>query len=331
MGTTLPILCCPDKFRGSLTAPEAAAAMCRGVERAGREGRALPLADGGEGTLDAILACSPGELRTVTVTGPDGAAVEAVWAALEDGTGVVEMARASGLALVAHNDPLTATTRGTGELIAAAIAHGCRRVIVGVGGSATVEGGLGALEALGWSLGGVEIVVACDVTTRFLDAPALFGPQKGASTDDVLALEARLRALAERYRETLGVDVTALPGAGAAGGLAGGLAALGARLVPGFDVVADAVGFDAALAESSAVITGEGKVDRSTLSGKVVARVLEAARRRGLAAAVVAGRVEPGIDLGCVPVRALSELGGDSFRDAAALVEQAAFSLASRL
>ena len=326
-----PVLCCPDKFRGSLTAPEAAAALCRGVGRAGREGRALPLADGGEGTLDAILACSPGELHTLPVAGPDGATVEAAWAALADGSGVVEMARASGLALLAYNDPLTATTYGTGELIAAAIGHGCRRVIVGVGGSATVDGGLGALEALGWSLGGAEIVVACDVTTPFLDAPALFGPQKGASPADVRALEERLRALGARYRETLGVDVTTLTGAGAAGGLAGGLAALGARLVPGFDVVADAVGFHTALAESGAVITGEGKVDRSTQSGKVVARVLEASWRRRLAAAVVAGSVEPGVDLGGVSVLALSELGGDTFGDAAALVEQAAFSLASRL
>jgi glycerate kinase len=331
MSTTLPVLCCPDKFRGSLTAPEAAAALCRGVEHAGRAGRALPLADGGEGTLDAILACSPGELQTLAVTGPDGTAVEAEWAALADGTGVVEMARASGLALVTRNDPLTATTHGTGQLIAAAIGHGCRGVIVGVGGSATVDGGLGALEALGWSLRGVEIVVACDVTTPFLDAPAHFGPQKGASPADVRVLEERLRALAERYAETLGVDVTTLPGAGAAGGLAGGLAALGARLVPGFDVVADAVGFDAALAASGAVITGEGKVDRTTLSGKVVARVLAAAQRRRLAAAVVAGSVEPGFDLGGVPVLALTELGGDTFGDAAALVEQAAFSLASRL
>ena len=174
--------------------------------------------------------------------------------------------------------------------------------------------------------------MACDVTTPFLDAPALFGPQKGASPDD----GARARGAAGRARRALprrdvGVDVRTLTGAGAAGGLAGGLAALGARLVPGFDVVADAVGFDAALAASGAVITGEGKVDRSTLSGKVVARVLDAARRRGVAAAVVAGRVEPGVDLGGAPVQALSELGGDSFRDAAALAEQAAFSLASRL
>jgi glycerate kinase len=127
------ILCCPDKFRGSLTASEAAAAMCRGVERAGFPARALPLADGGEGTLAAILDSSPGTLYSTPVTGPDGARVQAEWAMLEDGTAIVEMARASGLALVTRNDPLTATTFGTGELIAAAIDQGCRRVIVGVG------------------------------------------------------------------------------------------------------------------------------------------------------------------------------------------------------
>ena len=326
------ILCCPDKFRGSLTATAAAAALCRGVERAGLRARALPLADGGEGTLDAILACSPGTLHTLAVTGPDGAVVEAAWAALDDGTGVVEMARASGLALVAGNDPLTATTYGTGELIAAAVGHGCRTVIVGVGGSATVDGGLGALEALGWSLRGAEVVVACDVTTPFLAAPALFGPQKGASPSDVLALEERLRGLARRYRAVLGVDVLELPGAGAAGGLAGGLAAAGARLVPGFDVVAEAVGFDRALAQCSAVITGEGRVDASTLSGKVVARVLEAARARGLPAAVVAGMLDPGVDLGGADAQALGEMGSDdSFRDAALLAEAAAELLARRL
>ena len=122
--------------------------MCRGVERAGFAARALPLADGGEGTLDALLGSLPGTRRRRRVTGPDGLPVEAEWAALDDGTAVVEMARASGLALVERNDPLTATTYGTGELIAAALDHGCRRVIVGVGGSATVDGGLGALDAL---------------------------------------------------------------------------------------------------------------------------------------------------------------------------------------
>lgn len=325
------MLCCPDKFRGSLTASEAAAAMCRGVGRAGFEARPLPLADGGEGTLAAILDSSPGTLLTASVTGPDGDPVEADWAVLGDGTAVIEMARASGLALVERNDPLTASTAGTGELIAAAIARGCRRVIVGVGGSATVDGGLGALDALGWSLGEAEVLVACDVTTTFLAAPALFGPQKGASPADVAALEERLAELAPRLRTARGLDIVALSGSGAAGGLAGGLAAIGARLVPGFDVVAEAVGFPAALAECSAVITGEGRVDVSTLSGKVVARVLGAARDLGRPAAVVAGRIERGVELG-VPARALADMSrGDSFEEAAFLVEEAAFSLTLEL
>jgi glycerate 2-kinase len=264
------------------------------------------------------------------VTGPDGGRVDAEWGVLADGTAVVEIARASGLALVEKNDPLAATTYGTGELIAAAIARGCRRVVVAVGGSATTDGGAGALDALGWTLHGTDVVVACDVTSRFLEAPSVFGPQKGASPEDVAVLDERLRQLAQRYRDELGVDVLALNGAGAAGGLAGGLAAAGARIVPGFDVVADAVGFRAALGTASAVVTGEGKVDRSTASGKVVARVLGAAREAGIPAAVVAGAVDGDVDLG-VPTVALADMGADSFADAAALAEEAARSLAGRL
>ncbi len=324
----MTVLCCPDKFRGSLTAPEAAAAMCRGVERAGYDARPLPLADGGEGTLAAILGSREGTLHSTRVTGPDGRIVEAGWAALTDGTAIVEMARASGLALVGRNDPLTATTYGTGELIAAAIAHGCRRVIVGVGGSATTDGGLGALDALGWTLHGADVEVACDVTTTFLDAPAIFGPQKGASPADVEVLEKRLRELARRFDALHGVNVASLPGSGAAGGLAGGLAVLGARIVNGFDVVAAATGFGAALEASSAVITGEGKVDASTLTGKVVARVLDAARIAGRPAAVIAGAIVPAVALE-VPARALNSMeSSNTFRDAPVLVEAAAFDLA---
>ena len=264
------------------------------------------------------------------MTGPAGAHVEAAWALLDDGTAVVEMARASGLALVRDNDPLAATTYGTGELIAAALEAGCRRVVVGVGGSATVDGGLGALAALGWTLRGADVVVACDVKSAFLDAPRLYGPQKGATPDGVAALEERLRALAARLEEVFGVDVRALPGAGAAGGLAGGLAAAGATLVPGFDVVAAAVGFTDALASSSAVVTGEGRVDATTLDGKVVVRVLEAARAQGRPAAVVAGEIEPGVELE-VPSRALRDLGTDPFGEAAALVEQATAVLVGEL
>jgi glycerate 2-kinase len=325
------ILCCPDKFRGSLTAPEAAAAMCLGVERAGFEARPLPLADGGEGTLAAILGSREGTLHSARVTGPDGSPVVAEWAALADGTAIVEMARASGLALVACNDALAATTYGTGELMAAAIAHGCLRVIVGVGGSATTDGGLGALDALGWSLHGADVEVACDVTTTFLEAPAIFGPQKSASPADIEVLEERLRGLARRFEELHDVSVVSLPGSGAAGGLAGGLAAIGARLVDGFDVVAEATGFEAALEASNAVLTGEGKVDASTLTGKAVARVIDAARNADRPAAVIAGAVARTIDLG-VPARSLTAMGsGNTFRNAPLLVEAAAFDLAREL
>ncbi|HET9938976.1 MAG TPA: glycerate kinase, partial [Gaiella sp.] len=227
-----PVLCCPDKFRGSLTASAAASALVAGVERTGRPAVALPLADGGEGTLD-VLCPDPADRRRAWVTGPLGEPVEAEWG-LRDGTAVVEMAQASGLALVGPaNDPWRASTTGTGEVLAEALAARPDRVIVAVGGSATTDGGLGALEALDFSLGGAEVLVACDVTTRFVDAARTYGPQKGATPDTIRRLAARLEALADRYREQFGVDVRALPGAGAAGGLAGGLAAVGARLVPG--------------------------------------------------------------------------------------------------
>ena len=174
-------------------------------------------------------------------------------------TAVVEMARASGLALVpGSNDPLRATTVGTGELIRAALDEGVRRVLVAVGGSATVDGGLGALEALDFDLRGAEVVVACDVTTRFVDAAPVFGPQKGADAAAVAELQHRLTELAERYRTDHGVDVRELPGSGAAGGLAGGLAALGARLVPGAELVADVVGLNEALSGASLVAHGRG-------------------------------------------------------------------------
>ena len=177
-----------------------------------------------------------------------------------DDTAVVEMARASGLALLDEaNDPLRATTRGTGQLIRAALDEGAPRVIVAVGGSATVDGGLGALEALDFDLGGADVVVACDVTTTFVDAARVFGPQKGADPDAVDELERRLTELAERYAAR-GVDVRALPGGGAAGGLAGGLAAIGARLAPGAALVAEIAGLRSALSAASLAITGRGTI-----------------------------------------------------------------------
>jgi len=284
---------CPDKFRGSLTAADAAAAMARGLATAGyRDVRSRPLADGGEGTLDAVRSALGGAVRSARVAGPLGEPVRAEWLLVADGTAVVEMARASGLGLVpaAQRDPLGATTLGTGELIAAAARGGARRIVVGVGGSATTDGGLGALEALGWSLGGVAVTVACDVATPFLDAATVYGPQKGATDAHVELLRRRLVRLAEQYEHRTGVDVRALPGAGAAGGLAGGLAAIGAELEPGFEVVAGVVGLADALEDAQLVVTGEGRFDATSFAGKVVGGVLDWAADAGVPhRAVIAG------------------------------------------
>ncbi|HMG27828.1 MAG TPA: glycerate kinase [Acidimicrobiia bacterium] len=330
----------PDKFRGSLSAAAAADAMAAGVEAAGFDARRMPLADGGEGTLDALLAARGGSTRRATVTGPLGDPVAAHWGLLPDGTGVVEMARASGLQLVGmRNDPLRASTRGTGELIAAALRGGARRVIVGVGGSATTDGGLGAVDALGWSLVGHDVTVACDVATAFLDAATVYGPQKGATSAQVSLLTGRLARLAEVYEDRTGVDVTELEGGGAAGGLAGGLAAIGAQLEPGFDVVARAAGLDDALAGAALVVTGEGKLDPTSFEGKVVGGVLEWAADEGVAKRVVIvgqatqeGRDELSV-LGDVQLLTLTERvwqSGEAFARAALLVEEAAIEAARR-
>ncbi len=330
-------LCAPDKFRGTLSAPEAAAALAAGARAAGVEHAVeLPLADGGEGTLDALLAARGGERRTASVTGPLGGTVEAAWGLLPDGTAVVELAQASGLALVAgRNDPVAATTRGVGELILVAAAAGARAVLLGVGGSATTDGGLGAAEALGWRLP-LPVVVACDVATPFLEAARVYGPQKGASPEQVELLGRRLASLAARYRAATGIDVTALPGGGAAGGSAGGLAALGAELRPGFAVVARAAGFEAELARADAVLTGEGRLDGTSLAGKVVGEVLRAAEQRGMPAGVVAGDVAGGVGElpGGAQVVSLTQLAGSEEEArvrARELAERAAALLTARL
>lgn len=310
--------------------------MARGLERAGfAEVRRVPLADGGEGTLDALLAARGGGRRSTRVTGPLGERVSAAYGVLPDRTAVVEMAAASGLALVGDaNRPLDATTRGTGELIAAAIRAGAPSIVVGVGGSATTDGGLGAVEALGWSLRGVDVTVACDVTTPFLDAARMFGAQKGAGPSEVELLSRRLERLAGDYRARTGVDVTAIPGSGAAGGLAGGLAALGAKLEPGFDVVARAAGLDEALPGATLVVTGEGRLDGASFAGKVVGGVLGWATSAGVPAlGIVAGSVDPEASALVPPgarVVALVERARDeedAFARAAPLIEEASFEL----
>jgi glycerate 2-kinase len=288
------VVLAPDKFRGTATASGAAAALAGAAVRLGWEVTSVPMSDGGEGLLEACAAVCPEEVTT-TVTGPDGAPVRARWR-VGGGTAVVESAQASGLALVggaAGNDPVAATSRGTGELLVAAAARVGTggTVVVGLGGSATTDGGLGALEAVeaAGGLGDVRLVGACDVGTRFVEAAPLFAPQKGAGPDQVVALAARLEALADRYRSTYGVDVRDVPGSGAAGGLGGGLVVLGAELRSGYALVRDLVGLGGALDAADRVVTGEGALDATSFVGKVVGGVVGDARARGLPTLVVAG------------------------------------------
>ncbi len=322
------LLAAPDKFRGSASAPDVAAAIAAGAHSAGWSCTQLPLADGGEGTLDAL----GGANRSTTVTGPLGEPVTAPWRLDDTGTAVIEMARASGLQVAGGkegNDPLAATTRGTGELIAAALDEGARRIVVGVGGSATTDGGRGALDVLAaygrfGEAGSAEVLVACDVRTAFVDAARFFAPQKGAGPEQVALLTRRLQDLEEDYRTRWGVDLATLPGAGAAGGLAGGLAALGARLVPGFELIAAQAGLDEAMAGADLVITGEGLLDAESFNGKVVGEVVTAAARRELPYFAVAGDIDAEV-AGRIPaVSLLGRFGADrAWAQTLACVEEA--------
>jgi glycerate 2-kinase len=283
-----------DKYRGSATAAELSGAVADAAGAAGWACRQVPLADGGEGSLDVL----GGPNRWSDVTGPLGDPVRAGWR-MEGRTAFIEMAAASGLALAGGpdgNDPLAADTTGTGELLLAALDAGARRVVVFLGGSATTDGGLGALRALPHRsrLRNVELEVACDVRTPFLEAAAVFGPQKGATDAQVRMLEGRLERIAQLYDEQFGVDVRAVPGAGAAGGLAGGLLALGGRLVSGFELLAERVGLPEALTGSHLVVTGEGRLDEGSFDGKVVGGVLAEAVDAGVPALVVVGDRQAG-------------------------------------
>lgn len=287
------VLAAPDKFRGTASAGEVAEAIAAAAAAASASCDLAPMADGGEGTLDSL----GGPNRSSVVTGPLGEPVAAPWR-LSRGVAVIEMALASGLAVAGGapgNDPVNATTAGTGELIAEAVEGGAQRVLVAVGGSATTDGGLGALEALPSvaRMSGVEMIVACDVRTAFLDAAAVYGPQKGASPAQVELLARRLRRLAQIYERDFAVDVTTMAGAGAAGGLAGGLAARGASLVNGFEVVADEIGLGERILNADVVVTGEGRYDATSLQGKVVGGVAELAAESGTRALAVVGGSDP--------------------------------------
>jgi glycerate 2-kinase len=288
----LPALVAPDSFKGTFSAAEVAAAIARGLRSAGRAAEELPVADGGEGTIDALLSTLAGEERAAVVSDPLGRPVEARFALIDGGrTGIVEMARASGLGLVAEQerDPWAASTRGTGELIVAAVEAGAERVIVSVGGSATTDGGAGALEALEESGVDVEMDVLCDVRTPFEDAARVFGPQKGADAAMVRKLSERLDRLAEGFRR----DPRGVPLTGCAGGLSGGLwAQRGARLNAGPAFVLGALGFDERMRAAAFVVTGEGRIDEQTLQGKLVGEVATRCRQTGVPCHGVVGKIE---------------------------------------
>lgn len=288
---TRRFLIAPDSFKGTFAASEVAAAMADGVREAGAEADLCPLADGGEGTLEVLLGALGGSRVEVPVHDPLRRPIRAELGLLEDGeTAVVEMAAASGLPLIApdERDAERADTYGTGELIAAAIEAGAHRILVAVGGSATTDGGRGAIAALvGPPDLSAELEVLCDVDARYEDAARLFAPQKGADPAAVERLTARLDA----YAASLPRDPRGLPMGGCAGGLSGGLwAAFGAELRPGAAFVLDQLGFDSRLAGADGVISGEGQLDEQSLGGKVVGTLAERCAAAGKPLHAIAGR-----------------------------------------
>ena len=302
-----------DKFKGTASAAQVARSIGHACWELGFDCDEIALADGGEGTLDVL----GGPNRESTVTGPLGDTVEAAWRFHHD-TAVIEMARASGLTLVGGaegNDPIAASTTGVGELIDRALDLGAKRIIVCLGGSATTDGGLGAVRAIHAPnrLKAVDFLIACDVTTPFLEAATVFAPQKGATRSQVKLLTSRLERVAQMYRDTYGVDVTTLEGAGAAGGLAGGLAALGGEIVPGFDLVADEVNLYDRMKHADLVITGEGCLDATSYDGKVVGNIIDLCTAAGTPVAGIFGTIalDDDIDVGVIrpdPCVSLTEM-----------------------
>jgi glycerate kinase len=281
-----PVLVAPDSFKGTLSAHQVARAIGRGLTRAGLAVDLAPVADGGEGTMQVLLDRLGGEIVTLSASDPLGREVAASFALLGDGgTALVEVAAASGLALLlpSERDAEAASSAGSGELIVAAIAQGAVNVLVAAGGSASTDGGRGALDAIaaGGGLGAARLTVLCDVRTPFEQAAATFAPQKGADDAAVARLSRRLEA----FGMPRGVPMT-----GAAGGLAGGLwAELDARLVAGAPFVLDALDFDQRMLASWAVVVGEGRLDATSLEGKIVAEVATRARQHGVPAHAIVG------------------------------------------
>ncbi|MCL4433536.1 MAG: glycerate kinase [Actinobacteria bacterium] len=373
------IIAAPDSFKETAPAIQIVHAICESASRLGIECDPTPMSDGGEGFAQTYVSALEEHgifysRHPVTVAGPAGKPVEAVYYTVDPGStprlAIMDCASATGLALVGGarcNDPLAATSRGVGELIMAAITAGIRQILIGLGGSACTDGGLGAVQVItemydprsnpvgsldgdpvgslgdgtkagaardpatdvagqanvdqgkdlskdgntvdgltgrttvvaavntGKKLGGVELIACYDVGTAFLDAARVFAPQKGATAEQVDILSQRLVDLAHYYKTDYGIDVNALAGGGAAGGLGGGLAALGARLVPGFDTIANAVRLQERMAGAILVITGEGRLDTTSFEGKVVGRIIRTAHDQDVPVAVIAGSVDHGL------------------------------------
>ena len=329
------VVIAPDKFKGSLTALQAASAMARGVARAVPRASIdqVPMADGGEGTTQALVAATGGSIREAQVTGPLGEPVVACFGLLGDGqTAVIEMAAASGLVLVpdGKRNPLITTTRGTGDLLLAAIAAGARRVVVGIGGSATNDGGAGFGQSLGFKLlddhgrdlevgggklgqlaridparrrrelDGVEIAVACDVSNPLCGpegASAIYGPQKGATPEMIEALDRNLAHFAAIVERDLGVAIKDQPGSGAAGGLGGGLVAFASgKLEPGIKLIIDAVNLAQRLENADLCLTAEGAIDAQSAFGKTAVGVAQLARSLNCPTLALAGSIGPGAE-----------------------------------
>jgi glycerate kinase len=329
----LKVVVAPNEFKGSLTASQAAAAIARGVREVFPDAEIvqIPVADGGEGTVEALVGAHQGVFRTADVEGPLGDPVKAAYGLIDHGrTAVVEMASASGLTLIpaASRDPRKTSTYGFGQLLEAARNEGVGEIIAGIGGSATNDGGAGMAQALGCRLldvaghdlprGGaallnleridssgldpgwrsVRVMVASDVTnplTGPTGASVVYGPQKGADNETVVLLDRALERLAEVIERDLGKRVADIPGAGAAGGTGAGMIAfLDARLVPGAPLIVDASGFDRAIGGANLVISGEGRVDSQTAYGKAPGEVARRARTAGIPVLLIAGSKGPG-------------------------------------
>ncbi len=300
-----------DSRKGCLDSLSASKAVATGVAKQFHDAKVIcvPVADGGEGTAEAMAYGNDRFIKqTSLVTGPMGEKVSAKWYLDEEtGTAVIDMAAAAGLNLVeeSRRDPLKATTYGVGELILEAVSKGAKKILLGLAGSATVDGGMGAIQALtkrqtdsvieSLKRGEIELDLLCDVEAPFTGergAARVFGPQKGASAEDVEVLEERLEDIRRMALESQGIDLNKVLGSGAAGGLAGGLMALaGGRIVKGAETILDAIGFDDIIEGADLIITGEGSSDRQTLMGKIPFEILQRGKRKGVPVWLMAGRV----------------------------------------